>query len=128
MVEGTLPAYTHTGSASVIRLWNALLFSLGGIAAAWRDEPAFRQEVVLAIIMVPAAFFLAPDKISLVLMLGSLLLVLAVELLNTAIESTVNRISTDIHPLAKKAKDTASAAVLMVLLLTALIWITILFF
>lgn len=106
----------------MLRLWKALFFSFDGMIAAWRDEAAFRQEVVLAAILIPLACYLAPDTFSLLLMIGSLLLVLIVELLNTAIEATVNYIGTEIHPLAKKAKDTASAAVLIALINAITIW------
>jgi len=110
------------------RIWRAFFYSIHGIIAAWREEPAFRQEVVLAVIMVPTAFFLAPDKISLILMIGSVLLVLAFELVNTAIEAAINRISMEIHPLSKIAKDTASAAVLVALINVGFVWGVILFF
>lgn len=110
------------------RIWLAFLYSIYGLTAAWRDEAAFRQEVVLAAIMLPAAFFLAPDKIALLLMVGSVLLVLALELLNTAVEASINRIGLEIHPLAKKAKDTASAAVLVALINAGFVWTVILFF
>lgn len=96
--------------------------------AAWRDEPAFRQEAVLAAVMLPAACFLAPDKFSLLLMTGSVLLVLALELVNTAVEASINRIGPEIHPLSKKAKDAASAAVLIALLNAGLVWCVVLFF
>ena len=105
------------------RILKAFFYSLAGLRAAWKDETAFRQEVLLALLLIPAAFFLAPDKISLVLMVASVLLVLLVELLNTAIEAAIDRLGTEIHPLAKKAKDTASAAVLIALLLVAFVWI-----
>lgn len=106
------------------RIWNAFFYSLAGLCAAWKDEAAFRQEIVLAALLIPAAFFLAPDKISLILMIASVLFVLIVELLNTAIEAAINRISSEIHPLSKKAKDTASAAVFLSLLMTGFIWAT----
>ena len=77
--------------------------------------------------MVPAAFFLAPDKISLVLMIGSVLLVLAIELVNTAIEAAINRIGSEIHPLSKKAKDAGSAAVLIALVNVGVVWVVLLF-
>lgn len=108
-------------------LWNAFLYSLSGLTAAWRDEPAFRQEAVLAVVAIPLAFYIAPNGISLALMTGSILLVLIVELLNTAIEATTNRIGADIHPLVKKAKDTASAAVLVALVNTVVVWVAVLF-
>lgn len=106
----------------MMRLWNAFFYSLAGLRTAWQDEAAFRQELILAAILIPAAFFLAPDKISFILMVGSVLLVLMVELLNTAIEAAINRIGSDIHPLSKKAKDTASAAVFIALLLAVFVW------
>lgn len=109
------------------RIWLAFFYSIQGIIAAWRDEPAFKQEAVLAAIMIPAAFFLAPNKISLILMIGSVLLVLALELVNTAVESSINRIGVEIHPLSKKAKDTASAAVLIALVNAGFVWAVILF-
>lgn len=109
------------------RILKAFFYSLAGLRAAWKDETAFRQEVLLALLLIPTAFFLAPDKISLVLMVASVLLVLLVELLNTAIEAALDRTGTEIHPLAKKAKDTASAAVLIALLIVAVVWGVILF-
>lgn len=109
------------------RIWRAFFYSIDGIIAAWRDEPAFRQEAVLAVIIIPAACFLAPDKLSLILMIGSVVLVLALELVNTAVEAAINRIGPEIHPLSKKAKDTASAAVLVALLNVAFVWGVVLF-
>jgi diacylglycerol kinase (ATP) len=109
------------------RIWKALFYSIDGIVSAWRDEPAFRQEIILAAIMIPLAFYFAPDKISMILMIGSVMLVLALELVNTAIEATVNRVGREINPLAKKAKDTASAAVLIGLVNVIMVWVAVLF-
>lgn len=109
------------------RLYKAFLYSISGIKSAWHDEQAFRLEIILASIMIPTSFFLAPDKISLLLMIGSIFLVIALELLNTAIESTVNLVGTGIQPLAKKAKDTASAAILIAAVNACVIWCVILF-
>ena len=75
------------------RILRALLYSIDGLKAAYRDEPAFREEIWLSAVLVPLACFITPDDISLILMIGSVLLVLALELLNTAIEATVNHIS-----------------------------------
>lgn len=108
------------------RLWKAFCYSLSGIYAAWKGEAAFRQELMWAVVMIPSAVFLAPDKISLLMMIGSVLMVLTVELVNTAIESAVDRVSGDIHPLAKKAKDAASAAVLFAIGNTILVWAVVL--
>lgn len=110
------------------RIWRAFFYSIDGINAAWRGEPAFREEAILAAIMIPAACFLAPDKLSLILMVGSVLLVLALELVNTAVEAAIDRIGPDIHPLSKKAKDAASAAVLVALVNAGMVWGVILFF
>ena len=109
------------------RLILAFLYSIHGLRAAWADERAFREEVILSAILVPAALYLAPDKISLVLMIGSLLLVMALELMTTAIEAAIDRIGSEIHPLAKKAKDAASASVLIALVNAGFVWCVILF-
>lgn len=108
------------------RIWLAFLYSMRGIGAAWRDEPAFRQEALLALVLIPAACWLARDKFSLILMVGSILLVLALELVNTAVESCINRVGPEIHPLAKKAKDTASAAVFIGLANVVFVWVAVL--
>lgn len=108
------------------RLLNALGYSLSGLRLAWKDEAAFRQEVILAIILVPVAFMMPVGEIQRVLLVGSVMLVLVVEMINSAIEAVVDRVSLDIHPLAKKAKDMGSAAVLLALANAILIWIMIL--
>jgi diacylglycerol kinase (ATP) len=108
------------------RLINALSYSLSGLRLAWKDEAAFRQEVILAIILVPVAFMMPVGEIQRVLLVGSVMLVLVVEMINSAIEAVVDRVSLDIHPLAKKAKDMGSAAVLLALANAILIWIMIL--
>ncbi|MDO9100673.1 MAG: diacylglycerol kinase [Candidatus Nitrotoga sp.] len=108
------------------RLVNAMGYSLSGLRLAWKDEAAFRQEVILAIILVPVAFMMPVGEIQRVLLVGSVILVLVVEMINSAIEAVVDRVSLDIHPLAKKAKDMGSAAVLLALANAILIWIMIL--
>ena len=90
------------------RLVNALSYSLSGLQLAWRDEAAFRQEIILAIVLVPVAFMMPVDLTQRVLLVASVMLVLVVEMINSAIEATVDRISLDIHPLAKRAKDMGS--------------------
>lgn len=107
---------------SMKRIWRAFFYSIDGMVAAWRDERAFREEMVLAGVMIPIAFFLTSDRISLILMIGSLFLVLALELLNTAIEAAIDRTGPEIHPLSKKAKDAASAAVLVALINVLCVW------
>ncbi len=104
------------------RVWNALHYSLAGLRAAYFAEDAFRQEALLAALLIPLALWLSPDGLGRALMIGSVLLVLVVELLNSAIEATVDRVSLDRHPLAKRAKDIGSAAVLLALLNVLAIW------
>lgn len=110
------------GKTGLVRLWNALHYSLDGLVAAYRHEDAFRQEVRLALVLVPLAFLLPASGIGKAMMIGSVLLVLIVELINSAIEAVVDRVSLDHHHLAKRAKDIGSAAVMLALLNTLLIW------
>ncbi len=108
------------------RLVNAMSYSLSGLLLAWQDEAAFRQEVILAIVLVPVAFMVPVGVTQRVLLVASVMLVLVVEMINSAIEATVDRVSLDIHPLAKKAKDMGSAAVLLALTNAILTWTMIL--
>ena len=108
------------------RLVNALSYSLSGLQLAWRNEAAFRQEIILAIVLVPVAFMMPVDLTQRVLLVASVMLVLVVEMINSAIEATVDRISLDIHPLAKRAKDMGSAAVMLTLTNAILTWTMIL--
>jgi diacylglycerol kinase (ATP) len=109
------------------RIWNALLYSLDGVASALRHEPAFRQEAVLAILLIPAALLVPASAPGKALMVASVVLVLVVELVNSAIEATVDRISAEHHPLAKRAKDLGSAAVFLSLLNVPVVWLVVLF-
>lgn len=93
-----------------------------GLRAAYRHEDAFRQEVWLAVLLIPVAVLLPGSGIGKALMIGSVLLVLVVELLNSAVEATVDRISLENHRLAKRAKDIGSAAVLISLANVAAVW------
>ena len=112
----------HKGKTGFTRLRNALGYSLQGIRAAFRHEDAFRQEIVLAIVLIPVAWLIEASGIGRALMIGSILLVLIVELLNSAIEATVDRISFEDHRLAKRAKDIGSAAVFISLLNFVVTW------
>lgn len=107
------------------RLLKALVYSRRGLAAAIRHEAAFRQELVATAILVPLALWLPFSAVERVLLLGSVLLVLIVELLNSAVEAVVDRISTDLHPLAGRAKDLGSAAVLLTLTLMIVTWVAV---
>ncbi len=104
------------------RLINATLYSVRGIRAVWRHEAAFRQESLLACILIPAAFWLGTTTAQRALLIFSILIVLMVELLNSAIETVVDRIGEDDHPLSEQAKDMGSAAVLFSLAATASVW------
>ena len=104
------------------RLVAATGFSVAGIRAAWRSEEAFRLEMLAAIVMLPLAFWLGADAVQRSLLFGTVLIVLIVELLNTAVEYTIDRIGTDHHKLSGHAKDMGSAAVLISLLLCGLTW------
>jgi diacylglycerol kinase (ATP) len=110
------------GETGLRRIWLAFGYSMHGLASAFRHESAFRQELILAAILVPLALWLDLEAIHKAVMIGSVLIVLMVELLNAAVEATVDRISLDSHSLAKRAKDLGSAAVFVSLVNVALIW------
>ena len=109
------------------RIWNALFYSFEGLKAAYRHEDAFRQEVWLALVLIPLALFLPASGTGRALMIASVLVVLIVELLNSAVEATVDRVSLENHRLAKRAKDIGSAAVLFSLINVAVVWLFVLF-
>ncbi|MCK9200043.1 MAG: diacylglycerol kinase [Gallionella sp.] len=112
----------YKGKTGLRRLWNAFGYSLDGFRAAYKHEDAFRQEVLLAAVLIPLAFWMPVGPLAKTLMIASVLLVIIVELLNSAIEATVDRISLDNHDLAKRAKDIGSAAVLVSLANTVVVW------
>ena len=112
----------YKGKTGLRRLWHAFGYSLAGFRAAYKHEDAFRQEVLLAAVLIPLSFWLPVGNIGKALMVGSVLLVLIVELLNSAIEAAVDRISLDRHDLAKRAKDIGSSAVLVSLVNVAVVW------
>ena len=104
------------------RMWHAFGYSLSGLRAGWR-ETALRQEMLAALILLPLSFWIGSDWVEVALLAGTVLLVLIVELLNTGLESAIDRIGPDWHELSKRAKDMGSAAVLLSLLLCAGTWI-----
>ena len=108
------------------RVWHAAGYSLAGLRAGW-NETAFRQEALASILLIPAAFWLGQSWMEIVLLAGSVILVLIVELLNTGIEAAIDRIGPEWHALSKRAKDMGSAAVLLSLLLCAGTWALALF-
>ena len=118
---------THKGKTGLRRIWNALLYSFDGLKAAYRHEHAFRQEVWLALVLIPLALLLPASGPGKALMIASVLVVLIVELLNSAVEATVDRVSLEHHRLAKRAKDIGSAAVLFSLINVVVVWLLVLF-
>ncbi|KXB30093.1 diacylglycerol kinase [Dechloromonas denitrificans] len=110
------------GKTGLVRLWNALGYSRDGIGAAWKNEAAFREEVLLAIVTIPLALYLGRSGGDRALLVGSIILVLIVEILNSAVEAVVDKASPEKHELAKRAKDMGSAAVLFSLLNAAAVW------
>jgi diacylglycerol kinase (ATP) len=120
--EQPLKASPHKGRTGLRRVWNATFYSLAGIRAALEHEDAFRQELLLAAALVPLALLLPASAVGKALMVASVLLVLIVELLNSAIEAAVDRISLESHQLAKRAKDIGSAAVFLSLVNVAVVW------
>ena len=110
------------GKTGIRRLINAFGYSLQGFNAAFKHEDAFRQEVFMALVLIPLAFYLGKSAVEQALMIASVLLVLIVELLNSAVEAAVDHTSTERHPLAKQAKDIGSAAVFIALIMVAVVW------
>ena len=113
----------YKGKTGFRRILNAFGYSLAGLRAAYKHEDAFRQEIHLAIILIPLALWLPATHIGKVLMITSVLLVLIIELINSAIEATVDRISLENHDLAKRAKDIGSAAVFVSMMNVLITWI-----
>jgi diacylglycerol kinase (ATP) len=116
----------HKSKPLLARPFIALRLSLRGLAAAWRHEVAFRLEILGLVVAAPVALFLGKTHIERALLIGSLLLVLIVELVNSALEATLDRISLEDHPLIGRAKDMGSAAVFVALLNAAAVWLLIL--
>ncbi|GLR07962.1 diacylglycerol kinase [Mixta theicola] len=110
----------------LIRIIKAFGYSWKGLRAAWQHEAAFRQEAILALLAVVIACWLDVDAITRVLLIGSVSLIIIVEILNSAIEAVVDRIGSEFHPLAGRAKDMGSAAVLLSIILALFVWVTLL--
>jgi diacylglycerol kinase (ATP) len=114
------------GKTGFRRIVNAARYSHEGLTAAVREEAAFRQELALAAVLVPLGLWLGASGVERALLVGSVLLVLVVELLNSAVEAVVDRVSLEPHSLAKRAKDMGSAAVLLSLVNVGLVWLLVL--
>ena len=118
----TEPVSPFKGKTGLRRLMNATRYTCDGLAAAFKHEDAFRQEVFLALLLIPLALYLGQTGISRALMIAAVLLVLIVELLNSALEAAVDRISLEHHQLIKRAKDMGSAAVMIALVNVVAVW------
>lgn len=112
------------GFARVVQAWR---YSMDGLAGAWRTEGAFRQEVICAAILIPIACAIPVPILERGLLIAAVLMVIVVELLNSAMEAAIDRVSLELHPLSKKAKDTGSAAVLVSIVIAMLVWGAVLF-
>jgi diacylglycerol kinase (ATP) len=117
---------SQKGRNGITRLWNALFYSLDGLSAAFRHEDAFRQEVLMALILIPLAIHAPASGPGKAVMVASVLLVLIIELLNSGIEAVTDRISLEDHVLAKRAKDMGSAAVMIALVNVPVVWLLVL--
>ena len=115
------PANPQKARSGLNRIWHATGYSIAGLRAGW-NEKAFRQEALAAVVLVPLSFWLGHGWVEVVLLAGSVVIVMIVELLNTGIETAIDRIGLEWHDLSKRAKDMGSAAVLLSLLLCIGIW------
>lgn len=118
----TARANPYKSTGGFVRIWRAFFYSLAGLRAAWIEESAFRQEVALAALLLPVAVLLPASLTQKAILIGCVLLVLVCELMNSAIECTVDRISLEDHALARRAKDIGSAAVFVALANLVLVW------
>ena len=114
------------GKTGIVRVIDAFGYSMKGLAACWRFEAAFRQEVVLGLILTPVAFWLAQSHIELILLLMTIFLVWMAELANSSVEAVVDRTGSEKHELSGRAKDIGSALVFVSLVLLGLVWMVIL--
>jgi len=109
-------------TTGLIRIYKAAGYSIKGVVAAWKNEAAFRQEAIMVIPAMLLAFWLDVSTVERILMVGSLGLILIVEIINSAIEAIVDRIGPELHPLSGRAKDLGSAAVALAIILTLFVW------
>jgi diacylglycerol kinase (ATP) len=120
--EALSPANQQKFRTGLDRVWHAAGYSMAGLRAGW-GETAFRQEALAAVVLVPMAFWLGRAWVEIALLAGSVLIVMIVELLNTGIETAIDRVGPEWHDLSKRAKDMGSAAVLLSLVLCTGIWL-----
>lgn len=119
--EPPAPANPQKARTGLNRIWHAAGYSLEGLRAGW-NEKAFRQEAIAAVVLLPVSLWLGQSWVETALLAGSVIIVMIVELLNTGIETAIDRIGPEWHDLSKRAKDMGSAAVLLALLLCMGIW------
>lgn len=112
----------YKGRTGLDRVVRAIGYSIAGLQLAYRGESAFRQETWIAVVLLPASFWLGRSWVEVALLAGSVLLVMVVELLNSAVEAAIDRISFELHDLSRRAKDLASAAVFLSVILSVGIW------
>lgn len=124
--DDAVPGSPFKGVRGVRRVLNALGYSIAGISAGWRHEAAFRQVSLLALVLVPLALLLDIAAAEKAILIATTMLMPIVELINSALEATVDRVSLEKHPLSKRAKDLGSAAQLLTLVTVALVWLVIL--
>jgi len=120
------PKNSFKSSGGLIRIYRAFFYSLSGFKHAFVHESAFRQELLLTSLLLPIALWVEVSRLERVALIASVFLVLIVELVNSAIEAAIDRISLDEHPLSGRAKDLGSAAVMLALLVCVLTWCSIL--
>ena len=112
----------NTQTKGLKRIYNAFFYSMAGLISAWRNEAAFRQEACLAIVLIPAAFWLGNSILQISVLVFSVFIVLITELLNSGLEAAIDRISDEKHELSKRAKDISSAAVFVSLTALVVVW------
>lgn len=120
------PVSSFKSHGGLRRLAAATSYSMKGLAAAWRHEASFRQEVIVGVLLLPVAAWLAPSLVQALVLMGAIVFVWLVELLNSAIEALADAVCLERHPLIGRAKDIGSAAVLLSLVLAAGVWLAVL--
>lgn len=121
------PDFGQIGTTGIRRLINATGYSLSGLKHAAINEAAFRQELALALVLIPLAFWIGSTALEVMILVIAVLQILIIELVNSAIEAAIDRISEETHPLSGQAKDLGSAAVMISLLIAGIVWITLIY-
>jgi diacylglycerol kinase (ATP) len=116
----------YKSRSGLSRIWRAIGYSMSGLGAAWKREAAFRQEVTVGVLLIAIAWWVAPDRISALILSGAIVLVWIVELLNSAIEAIADSVSLERHPLLAVGKDLGSAAVMTTIALAVAAWVVVL--